>query len=56
MNIGWPEGIILTLYAINLLITAAADGKPRTGKNSFAMTLCMTALGLGILYWGGFFA
>ena len=56
MTIGWPEGIWLTLTALNLLLVAAVDGHPKQGDHNFALSLCGTALVFGLLWWGGFFA
>ncbi len=56
MNVGWPEGFILAIMVFNLLATAVLDGKPRTGKFSFPLTLCSAAISFALLYWGGFFA
>ena len=56
MNIGWPEGIYIAIVIANLIVAAALDGEPKTGKHKFAVTLLGSSLGLGLLYWGGFFA
>lgn len=56
MNVGWPEGILLALLALNILATAALDGKPRTGTHSFPLAVCAGAISFGLLWWGGFFA
>lgn len=56
MNIGWPEGIMLGLMGLALLVTAAVDGEPKTGKHSLAAKILDVAISLGLLWWGGFFA
>lgn len=55
MNIGWPEGIYLALALIGLGWVVANDGKPRDPHNAVSATLA-SALILGLLWWGGFFA
>jgi hypothetical protein len=49
-----PQIIYLALVGINLLLTANLHGKERSNYN-FWITLVGTFLGLGLLYWGGFF-
>ena len=56
MNVGWPEGIWLTLAGITLLAYVALDGKPKTGSYSLAVGMLNFALSFGLLYWGGFFS
>jgi hypothetical protein len=56
MNIGWPEGIVLGLIALNLLIAAALDGTPKDSKHSLSGKMLDSAILFGLLYWGGFFA
>jgi hypothetical protein len=59
VNIGWPEGIYLALVGLSLLTHALKDREPKTGTASiyhFPIAVVSTALGLGLLYWGGFFA
>jgi len=56
MNIGWPEGIWFGLAVLSLLAAAVLDGNPKTGNHSLAASMLSTALGFGLLYWGGFFS
>ena len=55
MNIGWPEGIWITLATITLLVEASVDGNPKTGKHSFAQRFMGIVITFALLYWGGFF-
>lgn len=57
MNIGWPEGIWLGFIIFNIVIAAIMDGEPKkNAKHSFPITLVGSAISVGLLYWGGFFA
>jgi hypothetical protein len=56
INIGWPEGIWIGLAIAHLMVTAAVNGKPRSGEHNFAVTFMSMLLVFGLLYWGGFFA
>ena len=47
--------LLITLYAISLLISANEHGKPKTGRNSFWTALVGMAIQMGLLWWGGFF-
>ena len=44
----------IILYLITLVMAACLDGKPKTGKHSFAITLVSVIIGSALLYWGGF--
>lgn len=55
MNIGWPEGIILGLAAINFSVHCKRSGQPR-GEFDPVVSLLDSAVFLGLLYWGGFFS
>lgn len=55
MNIGWPEGIIIGLAALELFGAFVKDGEPRS-NHSFPWRVIDTACLFGLLYWGGFFA
>ncbi len=50
-----PQIIYLVLTGINLLTSSYMHGKERTGKHNVFVTLIVTALVIGLLYWGGFF-
>jgi hypothetical protein len=54
MNIGWPEGILLSLLAISFAVHCQKAGEPRT-YNPVANVLDAIVL-LALLQWGGFFA
>jgi hypothetical protein len=56
MNIGWPEGIYLTMVAVVLILTAFLHGTPRTDKWDFHLSAWSYCVTLGLLYWGGFFS
>jgi hypothetical protein len=51
----WPQITILTVMALNLFVAAAKDGEPRSGKHSFAVSLCGACLSLWIMWSGGFY-
>jgi hypothetical protein len=55
MEIGWPQGIYLAFVALHLILAAIMDGEPRTGKHKFSIAFVASLIGLGLLYWGGFF-
>jgi membrane protein DedA with SNARE-associated domain len=46
--------VCIILYLITLVLAAFLDGKPKTGKHSFALTFVSAILGCALLYWGGF--
>jgi len=50
----WPQITMIVLYAINILVSAALHGMPKTGKNNVLATIIGTGLGVWILYEGGF--
>ncbi len=56
MHIGWPEGILIGMRVVTLLIHAAMHGEPRTGKWSFPLAFMDTLIVGGLLWWGGLFA
>jgi hypothetical protein len=56
MHIGWPQGIVIGLMVLNLVISAALDGEPRTGTHKFSLGLCGVMGQVALLYWGGFFS
>jgi hypothetical protein len=56
MNIGWPEGIVIAIMALNLVGSAALNGTPRKGNFNFPLQLCSTAFSCWLLWWGGLFA
>ena len=55
MQFHWPQVVWIVLASIVLVLTAALDGKPKTGNHSFAVTFCGTAFGIWLLWCGGFF-
>jgi hypothetical protein len=55
-NWDWPQYVIAAVYCLNLLATANLHGKPRTGKWSFPGSAISAALGVWILYMGGFWS
>lgn len=56
MSIGWPEGIYLALTFIMICVHASNNGQPRKGDYDLGVALLGSALSLGLLWWGGFFA
>jgi len=50
-----PQIIVLVLIVLSLGINMAQHGTPKTGKNSFWVSLVSAAITLGLLWWGGFF-
>ena len=57
IDIGWPEGIIIGLSVIKLLMAAANHGEEEPAeKYNFPLSF-MSAIITGVLlYWGGFFS
>ena len=55
LNIGWPEFILLTLYAAALIIGTLNHGKPRPDYNVW-IGLASLLISLLLLTWGGFFS
>lgn len=53
---GWPQWTYAGLFALSIIIAAALDGDPKTGKHSFATTVVSAAICVGILFAGGFWA
>jgi hypothetical protein len=53
---GIPQIIIIVLLGINLGAGMVQHGKPKTGKNSFWVSLVACALEVSILWWGGFWS
>ena len=49
-----PQLIYLALTFFGLGISLAIHGKPRSNEN-FVVTLISTIIGVGLVYWGGFF-
>jgi hypothetical protein len=59
MNIGWPQGLLLSWFAIIVVVAATNDGepfKPPYDRYRFGVTVLRTAMLLGLLWWGGFFS
>lgn len=52
---GTPEIIMLVFYGLNIAFAVVNHGKARGKCNGFA-TIAGAAIGIGLLYWGGFFA
>lgn len=49
-----PQIIYIVISSIGLLFTAYNHGKPRDNYSIWS-TLVSTAIGIGLLIWGGFF-
>lgn len=56
MNIGWPEGIYLTLIALKVILITTHDGEPKKGNHNGSATIVDAVIVLALLWWGGFFA
>jgi hypothetical protein len=52
---GWPQYILLVLFAVNLLAAANIHGDDRDGTYSFWSTIIGNGIIMGLLIWGGFF-
>lgn len=52
---GAPQIIIIAIYALSVGIDIAKHGEPKTGRYNAAASLIGSAIGLSLLYWGGFF-
>lgn len=50
-----PQIIYIVLISIRLLYTAYKHGQPRDDDYNILIALIGTALGVGLLIWGGFF-
>jgi len=55
MNFGAPEIIYIILLGINVGLSASNHGKLKEGKHHFGFDMFVLLLGVGLLYWGGFF-
>lgn len=56
MNVGWPEGILLSLLFLAVCQHASKNGQPRDGRYDLGTALLAAAINIGLLWWGGFFA
>lgn len=56
INIGWPEGIMILLWIINISfsIVKDADSKNSCGLHTL-ISIVGTLISFFLLYWGGFF-
>ena len=52
----WPQIVFAVLLAFSLVVHALLDGKPRTGNYQFSVKLVDAAIGVFLLYKGGFWA
>ena len=53
---GTPEITILVFYGLSIALAVVNHGKVREGKYNGFATIALSALEIGLLYWGGFFA
>lgn len=51
---GWPQWLIAAMYMINILIASGFHGQRRCGKVNAPKNIVLTAIGVWILYKGGF--
>lgn len=54
MFIGIPQMIYLIIATLSLTISICNHGKPRSKENALTSFISIM-LGLGLLWWGGFF-
>lgn len=50
-----PEIILITIYAIQLLLVANKHGQEITGKYNFWTRLIAVFISINLLYWAGLF-
>lgn len=55
IQIGWPQGIWITLTVLGLIVAGIEHGKPRKPINVWA-SLASTLIVAGLLAWGWFFS
>ena len=53
---GAPQITMIVLYALSLVITVSQHGQPKTGNHNIFLSMVGAGIGLGIMYWGGFFS
>jgi hypothetical protein len=53
---GWPQWTYASIFGFNVLFAALMEGRPRGGEHSFGISLVASAIGIGILFAGGFWA
>ena len=53
MIIGWPQGIILTIYLLNIGMSIANSARNKDAK--WIENIIGSAINIGLLTWGGFF-
>lgn len=53
-HVGWPQGIVLGLVGMKLVIWASKDGEEMKQKYKFGTCLILSIVYLSVLYWGGF--
>ena len=54
MNLGWPQIIMGGLMLLDVLLTVALHGEPKTGEYDAGVTLISNLIVFAILYAGGF--
>ena len=52
---GWPQVVYILLLGISLGASIIKDGKPKTGTHNLFHDLIAYALGVTLMYCGGFF-
>ena len=53
MVIGWPQGILLTIYLLSTGMSLADSVRNKDAK--WIGSIIGTAVNIGLLIWGGFF-
>lgn len=51
----WPQIVWIGLVCLGVGVSLAKDGEPKTGNHNFVADCAGYALGLTLLYFGGFF-
>lgn len=55
ITIGWPQGIIILLWLVGLIIHGIKHGENKTGKYNVWHQGVAIIIVFFIFYWGGFF-
>jgi uncharacterized membrane protein len=55
-HLGWPQWIYIVLMVIGLFVSIERHGRPREGTYNGVASIISAALGIALLYWGGFFS
>ncbi len=53
---GWPQIILLALFASNIANNIKYNGQPKKDPYSWRVAVISTMISMGLLGWGGFFS